>query len=65
MKTEVADLDGLNRQLHRRLVRENRNLPSTAQVGGKLALRACSSLPGQHWRKPIPWLMMYCASAPR
>ena len=38
---QVADLDGLNRQLHRRLVRENRNLPSTTQVGGKLALRPC------------------------
>jgi aromatic-L-amino-acid decarboxylase len=37
----VADLDHLNRQLHRRLVRENRNLPSTTQVGGKLALRPC------------------------
>jgi aromatic-L-amino-acid/L-tryptophan decarboxylase len=38
---EVTDLDRLNRQLHRRLVRENRNLPSTTQVGGKLALRPC------------------------
>ncbi len=37
----VADLDRLNRQLHRRLIRENRNLPSTTQVKGKLALRPC------------------------
>ncbi len=37
----VADLNGLNRQLHRRLIRENRNLPSTTQVKGKLALRPC------------------------
>ena len=37
----VADLDGLNRRLHRRLVRENRNMPSTTQVNGKLALRPC------------------------
>jgi aromatic-L-amino-acid decarboxylase len=37
----VSDLDRLNRQLHRRLVRENRNLPSTTQVAGKLALRPC------------------------
>lgn len=37
----VTDLDRLNRQLHRRLVRENRNLPSTTQVAGKLALRPC------------------------
>jgi aromatic-L-amino-acid decarboxylase len=37
----ITDLDGLNRRLHRRLVRENRNLPSTTQVNGKLALRPC------------------------
>jgi aromatic-L-amino-acid decarboxylase len=36
-----VDLDRLNRQLHRRLVRENRNLPSTTQVNGQLALRPC------------------------
>ena len=36
-----VDLDRLNRQLHRRMVRENRNLPSTTQVNGKLALRPC------------------------
>jgi aromatic-L-amino-acid/L-tryptophan decarboxylase len=35
------DLDRLNRQLHRRMVRENRNIPSTTQVNGKLALRPC------------------------
>ena len=38
---EVADLDRLNRQLHRRLVRENRNIPSTTVFDGKLALRPC------------------------
>ena len=37
----VADLDGLNRRLHRRLLRENVNLPSTTQVNGQLALRPC------------------------
>jgi aromatic-L-amino-acid decarboxylase len=37
----VADLDALNRRLHRRLVRENRNMTSTTQVNGKLALRPC------------------------
>jgi aromatic-L-amino-acid decarboxylase len=37
----VADLDALNRQLHRRLMRENRNMPSTTVVGGQLALRPC------------------------
>jgi aromatic-L-amino-acid decarboxylase len=37
----VADLDALNRQLHRRLTRENRNMPSTTVVGGRLALRPC------------------------
>jgi aromatic-L-amino-acid decarboxylase len=37
----IADLDSLNRQLHRRLIRENENMPSTTQVNGKLALRPC------------------------
>lgn len=37
----VADLDFLNRQLHRRLMHENTNMPSTTQVNGKLALRPC------------------------
>lgn len=38
---EIADLDAFNRQLHRRLIRENQNMPSTTQVNGKLALRPC------------------------
>jgi aromatic-L-amino-acid decarboxylase len=38
---EVPDLDRLNQQLHRQLIRENRNMPSTTQVNGKLALRPC------------------------
>lgn len=37
----AGDLDVLNRRLHRRLIRENRNLPSTTVVDGKLALRPC------------------------
>ena len=37
----VADLDLLNRMLHRRLTRENRNMPSTTLVHGQLALRPC------------------------
>jgi aromatic-L-amino-acid decarboxylase len=37
----VADPDRLNQMLHRRLMRENRNMPSTTRVGGKLALRPC------------------------
>lgn len=37
----VADLDAFNRQLHRRLIRENQNMPSTTLVNGKLALRPC------------------------
>jgi aromatic-L-amino-acid decarboxylase len=37
----VADLDDLNRRLHRRLMRENRNMPSTTLVNGQLALRPC------------------------
>ncbi len=38
---DVADLDRLNERLHRRLVRENRNMPSTTRVNGPLALRPC------------------------
>lgn len=37
----VSDLDGLNQRLHRRLTRENRNMPSTTRVNGRLALRPC------------------------
>jgi aromatic-L-amino-acid decarboxylase len=37
----IVDLDAFNRQLHRRLIRENQNLPSTTVVNGKLALRPC------------------------
>lgn len=37
----IDNLDSFNRQLHRRLIRENQNLPSTTQVNGKLALRPC------------------------
>ena len=37
----VADLDQLNRRLHRRLVRENEYMPSTTRVNGQLALRPC------------------------
>jgi aromatic-L-amino-acid decarboxylase len=37
----IADLDSLNRRLHRRLIHENENLPSTTLVNGKLALRPC------------------------
>ena len=38
---EVSDLDLLNQRLHRRLIRENRNMPSTTRVNGHLALRPC------------------------
>lgn len=37
----IGDLDAFNQQLHRRLVRENRNMPSTTRVDGRLALRPC------------------------
>lgn len=37
----VDDLDALNQRLHRRLMRENRNMPSTTRIGGRLALRPC------------------------
>ncbi len=37
----VDDLDALNQQIFRQLVRENEVLPSTTRVNGKLALRPC------------------------
>lgn len=37
----ISDLDAFNRRLHRRLIHENENMPSTTQVNGKLALRPC------------------------
>jgi aromatic-L-amino-acid decarboxylase len=37
----VSDLDLLNQRLHRRLIRENQNMPSTTRVNGQLALRPC------------------------
>lgn len=38
---KVDDLDRLNQRLHRRLVRENKYMPSTTRVHGTLALRPC------------------------
>jgi aromatic-L-amino-acid/L-tryptophan decarboxylase len=38
---QVGDLDLFNQRLHRRLMRENQNMPSTTRVNGHLALRPC------------------------
>lgn len=38
---QVGNLDEFNRQLHRRLVRENEYMPSTTRVNGQLAIRPC------------------------
>ena len=35
------DLNELNRRIHRQLVHNNRNIPSTAIINGKLAIRPC------------------------
>lgn len=37
----IKDLDQFNQQLHRQLIRENRYMPSTTRVEGKLAIRPC------------------------
>lgn len=37
----IKDLNEFNRKLHRQLVRENTNMPSTTKVDGKLAIRPC------------------------
>lgn len=36
-----VDLDALNRRIHGELLHENRIMPSTTRVGGRLALRPC------------------------
>jgi aromatic-L-amino-acid decarboxylase len=38
---QVSDLDRLNQELHRTLIRGNQNMPSTTRVNGHLALRPC------------------------
>jgi aromatic-L-amino-acid/L-tryptophan decarboxylase len=38
---EIDDLDSFNEMLHRHLVRENKYMPSTTRVNGKLVLRPC------------------------
>ncbi len=37
----IADLDALNRAIHRQLIHNSRNMPSTTLVNGKLAIRPC------------------------
>lgn len=37
----VADLDGLNRAIHRELIHGSRNMPSTTLINGRLAIRPC------------------------
>ena len=37
----IKNLNEFNRNLHRQLVRENTNMPSTTKVDGKLAIRPC------------------------
>ena len=37
----IADLDALNRNIHRELIHNNHSLPSTTLINGKLALRPC------------------------
>lgn len=37
----IEDLDALNRAIHRRLIHNSRNMPSTTQINGKLAIRPC------------------------
>jgi aromatic-L-amino-acid decarboxylase len=38
---EVDDMDALNRAIHRQLIHNRRNMPSTTQINGKLAIRPC------------------------
>lgn len=43
------DLNELNRQIHRQLLLNNQNLPSTALVNGQLSLRPCFIGARTHW----------------
>ncbi len=43
------DLNELNRQIHRQLLLNNQNLPSTAMVNGQLSLRPCFVGARTHW----------------
>lgn len=38
---DCADLDALNRRIHRELIHAGRNMPSTATIDGRLAIRPC------------------------
>jgi aromatic-L-amino-acid decarboxylase len=37
----TGDLNALNKQIHRQLVHNNKNIPSTVMVNGQLAIRPC------------------------
>jgi len=37
----ATDLDAFNRALHRQLIHNGRNMPSTTQINGQLAIRPC------------------------
>jgi glutamate/tyrosine decarboxylase-like PLP-dependent enzyme len=39
--SNIADLNKLNNKIHRQLVHNNRNIPSTVTINGKLAIRPC------------------------
>ena len=39
--TKNSDLNELNQRIHRRLIKNGRNMPSTAQIGEVLAIRPC------------------------
>ncbi|MBT5032725.1 MAG: aspartate aminotransferase family protein [Proteobacteria bacterium] len=38
---KASDLNELNQRIHRRLIKNGRNMPSTAQIGEVLAIRPC------------------------
>lgn len=46
----VAEVDGMNTRIHRRLVRETPYLPSTTVVNGSLAIRPCFINPRTTWK---------------
>jgi aromatic-L-amino-acid decarboxylase len=47
----IADLDALNRNIHRQLIHNSRNMPSTTQINGRLAIRPCFIGARTNWQQ--------------
>ncbi len=48
-----SDLNELNRRIHRQLVRNGKNIPSTAMIGDALAIRPCFVGARTGWQQAV------------